>query len=234
MNNKAQALIFASFVISMLIIFLALSVNSVEILRIKEDEELKIAMIYYLYSQSLAYGTQMAIEKYANNMIYNASKTIEAASFAEGNATEYLRKTHSKIKSLSKMKLDELDNINISIESTALRGKGSSFNIKVYNNVSTFMIIYTIIKESKIVSINESIQPYYKVIIEYNVSIFLKDTFTINSSEIKINIRSNTGEINFIATVNNNEIVLVFDISYKDKVVILLEDERGIVSWLLA
>ncbi len=234
MRVKAQALVLTSSIVAMVIIFLAISINNTEIFIKKEDETLKAAMTYYFYSQSLAYGTKLAFEEYYRIMSFNDEAAIIASEYAETKSEEYLYETYLRAKNLSLMNLDDLRFIEIKVQSNGIRGEGSMFLIHVFNNIRDLANISMKITSAKLISTNESIQIYYRIIIKYKILFFIKNSFKIEDVKIKVNVISGQNKIDLIAQIYEDEIILTVDAKYKNKIVIVLEEKNGIMGWLLA
>lgn len=235
MRSKAQALIAASFIIALLIVLLAFSVSSLNMYTIKEDLDLKAMLIYYFYTQALAYATQNVIDEYGQSMVYRQDDAVTAAHEAESIATAYLNSSYYKARSLTKIDLSDLTQIEYKIKHNAARGNASKFDLEVTLNSQgiDLMTISYRITSTRLDTVNGSIQPFYIVKIRYDLSIFIKQSLTLNSLKIKVNVISDIPVL-FSSYIRGNEIVVIMDPAVKEKAVIILEDERGIVAWLLA
>lgn len=235
MNRRAQALIFASITIALLIILLAISSPSLRIREISNDEELKTYMLYYFYSQAIAYGTQKSFERYETLMNEDPTISKLAAWYAEVESNHYLNESLNRSSSVWKgINRNMLEGLIIKITSNGVRGINSSFKIEIFKNNNTLMKISFVIKNIESTSINESVQIYYKIIILYNISIYLKNTFIINNTALKVTVISNKENVDFIRYIDNDKIILILNYNYKDILLIKIKDERGITGWLLA
>jgi hypothetical protein len=231
---KGQALILSSFVICLLIISLAFSFTRLQVFEIEENVDVN-AIIYYFYSQSLAYATQSAINKYKDKMLEDKNATFQATSYAESLTYSYLLDSYNKAKKISpKLNLEEILNLNIKISSNGLRGNYSRFSILVQNRENILANLTALIIKTEITKINASINLYYRIFIYINNTNFINKDVILQDNKFNLFVFSYNRTAEFSISKENNIIILTVDMNYKNKLLILVRNNAGINLWLFA
>lgn len=228
---KAQSLVIGAAIISVLILFISLSISSMNIYTVKRDEGSIRATLFSFYCQSIAYGTQRAFYEFGISIL--SGKANQAARLAELYANDYLKNSINEIASKMERYADYLKrNQSLKISSNVIVGENSSFSAIVYEKGKSILYFSLKVIRAFYKLSNASISIYYSIEISYQF--FYNDKDYSNEKAIEIQVLSYNGSVNFSSYLSSSKITLVVDSSYVNRILIIIKNEFGMLGWLLA
>jgi hypothetical protein len=221
MNKKAQVLIPISAIIAVIIILSSFYITTLNIQTInKEEIFLKEVNISYFCIQSISYGTQRSF-----NYNINENNTQSIAKIAENLASEYLNKSLIKAEKISKSK----SIVKIFITNNNKKGKDAFFSVYcLYDNQILFNVTLSI-STTELFIAAESENVYYKI--ELSLFPFFKKHFFVN---YQVETYYSNSKVDSLILISDNKFIIITEGRYKDRLLIKIVNNFGIIFWLLA
>ncbi|HLI45739.1 MAG TPA: hypothetical protein VKU94_00930 [Geobacterales bacterium] len=228
---RGQALILTSFVISLIIIALAFTNLRLQVYVIDDEEETKTSTIFSFYTSALSYATNKTFHDLLNGNIDCAL----ASQKATNDAKTYWNQATSNLKVIFKnSSFGTMPNLDFEITSNCLKGKGASFRAKVQENNTILANITSYVFDASLRASNTSIGVYYYITIFISSVYIISEDLKIKDSSYNITAYSQGSVVDFVAQRSGDFFTLIFDGTYKDKLLIEIKNQENIVLWLFA